>query len=373
MNKPQKTLLISTIPSPVVIEKYNVLNKKFNNNIVVFFQTKTDINRNWKNFPETTFQCEYLKNKPFRLVGKDVFSFNINPDFPKKLKQLNPDHIIIIGWDSFASYYAVWWGKKHKKRVTLWSGSTSYETSWRRTLTKPLVKWLIKRCNDFISYGTRSSEYLAFLGADKNKIQPFYNTVDVNYFQGKIQMSKQKINEIKASLGINTKHILMFNGQLIERKGIFELLEGFRLYKKNNSDISLLIVGTGKEEEKIKSIIQKHKISDIYFTGFVQYEKLPKYYVISDVFILPSHEEVWGLVINEAMACGLPVISNIAVGATADLIQHGKNGYIMQKCSGMEIKKAIEYIVKNNLIEKNNSKEIIKDYTLENNIRNLQI
>lgn len=368
-----KTLLISTIPTPVVIERYNVINQKLHNNLVVFFQTKTDLNRNWKNFPQPIFECKYLKNRPLRLVGKDVFSFNINPDFPKELKKLNPKQVILGGWDNFASYYAAWWCKKNNVKLTLWSGSTLYEKSWRRTLTKPPVKWLIRRCDDFISYGTRASEYLISLGAKKNKIQPFYNTVDIAYFQKSTQLNLEQKNKIKKNLGIKTKHVLMFNGQLIERKGIYELIDGFQLYQKTNTDISLLIVGSGREEEKIKQIIQANKIKNIFFSGFIQYNQLPQYYAISDLFILPSHEEVWGLVINEAMSCGLPIITNHAVGASVDLVKHGQNGYIMPKCTGEEIKNGIEFIFKNNLIKENNSTEIIQKFSLEKNINNLNL
>lgn len=240
----KKTLLIDSIITPYIVPRYNAIQEKIDGNFTVWFQSFTDVNRKWTNFPETYFQYDFLKDKPIRLVGKDISTFHINYEFPKKLQELNPDHIIICGWDSFASLYAVLWARKNKKKLTLWAGSTKYETSWRRTLTLPYVKWIIRNCTDFISYGTRATEYFVSLGANKAKIQSFYNTVDIDFFSQNAEKLRPQKEEIKKKYDIKTKYVLLFVGQLIKRKGIYEILNGFAEFQKTHPDISLVFAGS---------------------------------------------------------------------------------------------------------------------------------
>lgn len=366
-------LLIDSVITPYIIPRYNAIQKKLDWKLIVWFQSFTDINRKRKTFPKTEFEYEFLKDKPFRLVWKDIFTFHINYDFPKKLKKLDPDHIIIIWRDSFASLYAVLRAKRHKKRITLRAWSTKYEKSRRRMITSHYVRWFVKYCDDYISYGTRATEYLVSLWAKKDKIQPFYNTVDIEYF--KKESDKYKINKekIKKQLWIHTKYVLMFNGQLIERKWIWEMIDGFYLFQKEHKDISLLIIGSGQEEQKIKDYIQEKNIKNVFFTGYVQIDELPKYYAISDIFTLPSREEVWWLVINEAMACGLPVITTYEVWASVDLLKEWKNGYIMKENSAGEFKKWLKYIFDKDLINSNTSLDIISKFTLENILKHIKL
>ncbi len=363
-----KTLLVDTIITPYIVPRYNALAKKLGGNLTVWFQSFTDVNRKWKVFPEVTFPMEFLKDTPIRLIGKDIFTFHINREYPKKLSEFNPDHIIIVGWDSFVSLYSVIWAKRHKKRLTLWAWSTVYETSWRRTLTLPYVKWLVRNCSDYISYGTRSSEYLIALWAKKDNIQPFYNTVDVSYFTQNAQKYRKEKEIIKKHLWIKTTFVLMFNGQIIERKWVWEMLLGYEQFKKSHGDISLVIVWSGQEEEKLKNTIKDRGIQDVFFTGYVQLDELPKYYAIADIFTLPSREEVWWLVINEAMACGLPILTAYQVGASADLVQEGKNGYIMKENTSEEFARGLFFIFEKNLITTNTSLQIIEEYSIENNM-----
>lgn len=364
-------LIIDTIITPYSVAKYNAINKKLNGNLIVFFLCKTDINRNWKEFPNIEFRHEFLEDFPIRLKGSDITTFHFNPTILKRLKSLKPKHITVCGWDSFAYYYALYWAKKNNISFTLWSGSTKYEKSWRRTVTKPLVKWMIKNSNDFIAYGTRAKKYLMELGADSKKIQLFYNTVDIDFFKRECNKLKQSKDEIKKKLGINTKFVLIYNGQLIKRKGIYQLIEGFRVFQKDFKDISLIIVGNGKEESELKKIIKNYSIPNIFFIGFVQFPEIPKFYSIADIFILPSKEEVWGLVANEAMACGLPVVVSDKCGCAEDLVWAGKNGYILKNITPPEIVDGLKYIFSNNLQERNNSLEIIENYKLDKIIKNI--
>ncbi|EKE26183.1 MAG: glycosyl transferase group 1 [uncultured bacterium (gcode 4)] len=367
----KKTLLIDTVLSPYAITRFNAIKDKIDGEFHVWFQSFTDINRKWTSFPKMNFEHDFLRNVPLRLKWKDIFTFNINYEYPKKIKKLNPDHIIILWWDSFTSLYSVIWAKKNRKRLTLWSGSTKFEKSWKRIITLPYVKWLIKSCDDYISYWTRATEYLISLWAEKSKIQEFYNTVDVEYFTDKSDKYKKNKEIIKWELWISTKYVLMFNGQLIERKWIWEMIDGYDRFQKEKVDISLIIVGSGQEEEKLKKYIENNEIKNVHFTWFVQFDELPKFYAISDIFTLPSREEVWWLVINEAMSFWLPIITSFRVWASVDLVKELKNWYIMKENTINEFYNWLKFIFNNNLINKNKSIEIIKQFSIKKILENI--
>ena len=371
----KKVLILHNIISPIRVHLFNELNAYYQaqeTSFKVVFLSVTDKNRDWKINMDMNFNYEILSNIPLRVGKKDLFTFFINPDILKIIKKENPTAIISFGWDNWATYIANWWCKKNNRKFILWAGSTAFEKSWRRTITRPLIKFLIKKTHHFIVYGTRAKKYLISLGAPGNSITIIYNSVDIDYFKNRsTQLSTHDKQNLKNKLNITTKKVIIFSGQLIERKGVFELLAGFKEYQKIDTDISLLIVGNGQEKEKMKNIIKMENIKNVIFAGFVQYCDLYKYYSISNLLIAPSREEVWGLVINEAMACGLPVITTNETGASVDLIQNGKNGYIIKSNCSNCIAKSIKNIFINNLDNKNNSWSTIQKTKIAKNITKL--
>lgn len=374
MHKTKKIIVLHNYITPVRNYYFNYLNDFFvkkGADFKVIFLSHSDKNRNWKEFNTLSFNYEVLKNFAIRVGSKDLFTFFINLNIADKLKKENPDIVICAGWDHFAAYYANYWCRKNNKKFILWSGSTAYEKSWRRTLFNPLVKYLVKRTQYFLAYGTRAKKYLEKLGGASKQIQILWNTCDLKSFS--TYAKNHKKSDLKRELSLENKIVLLFNGQLIERKGVFELLESYKQLSQKHENLALIIIGKGQEQENMKQYIEENNLQNVQLLGHINYQELPKYYTLADVFILPSHEEVWGLVINEAMACGLPIVTNHAVGASVDLVKHGQNGYIMQKCTRQEISNGVEFILENNLIQKNQSSIIIQEFNLEKNINNLKI
>jgi len=373
----KKVIIINNIISPLRVFLYNKLNKHFNSKgwkLKVIFLSETDKNRNWEKSAGIEFEYEVLNNFAIRTHEKDLNTFFINLKIINVLRRENPDKIICFGWDHFAAYAANQWARKNAKEFILWSGSTKYEKSWRRVVTKPLVRWLVKNSSGFIAYGTRAREYLIFLGADPEKIGIFYNPVDIDYFKDKSkEFDIRDRNKLKSKIGINTSKTIVFSGRLIEMKGVFDMLYGFKSYQQDDPDVSLLVMGKGPDKGKMVSIIHSERIKNVFFVDFIQYDDLYKYYSISNLLLFPSHQDIWGLVVNEAMACGLPVITTNETGASVDLVQEGKNGYIIKSNCPRCIAKGISSIFNNNLDKKNNSWDIVQKTRVEDNLMNLKI
>jgi len=372
-----KIIILHNIISPIRVFLFNKLSEYYEKKgikLKVIFLSVSDKNRNWKTDSDINFDYEILDNFAIRIAGKDLNTFFVNFGIVKTLKRENPHRVISFGWDNYAAYAANWWCRKNNKKFILWSGSTKYEQSWRRTLLRPLVKYLIKQTNGFIAYGTRSKEYLVSLGAPREKIQIFYNAVNIDYFKEKSEnFSKKEKFRLKEKLGVKTKKNILFSGRLIKMKGIFEMVDGFKKYQKIDSDISLLIMGVGPDKIKLEKYIKKEKIKNVFFLNFIQYKSLYKYYAISDLLLFPSRQDIWGLTINEALTCELPIVTTEKVGASVDLVESGKNGYIIKSNNSKGIASAIEKIFENNLDKNNNSWEIVQKTRVKNNLNKLNL
>jgi len=370
--KKKKIAILHNIISPHVIPLFEKLGRQKDIEVKIFFCSESETNRIWRTDVEKKFNYKILPKFAIEFRGEDLFTYFINPTVLFELIKYNPDIVITAGWDIFAYQIAFFYAKIFRKKFVLWSGSTKYEPSWRRALSMPLVKLIVAGSDAYIAYGTRAREYLISLGAEPEKISISYNTTDINFFENEVdKWRKQKI-KIKKELGINTSKVVLYVGQLIERKGVRYLIEAFGRLKRDLKDVSLLIVGYGPQESELKELVKKRKISDIIFTGGAEWRKTPKYYAISDIFVLPSLEEVWGLVINEAMTSRMPIITTDKVGASVDLVKNGENGYVIKSGNIDELYKVMEKIIKNSRLltrmgEK--SQDLIKNFGPDNAVR----
>lgn len=303
--------------------------------------------------------------------GRDLFTYFVNPTFPFRLIREHYDVVISAGWLDFACQTAFFISKITGKPYIMWSESTIYEPSRLRSVSLPLVKLIVRHSDACIATGKRSKEYFIHLGADKKRIFTALYAVDINHFRQVSQLTKKEKFEMKRSLGIKTEKVILYVGQLIERKGVKYLVEAHNQLRKEYDNVSLLILGYGYQKRELKKLCQSHNIPDVYFVDHVEIGEMPKFYGIADLFVLPSRQDTWGLVLNEAMACGLPVITTNKVGASVDLVREGVNGYIVAEENPAELYMAIKKIViDSSLWEKmgQESSMIIQQFDIDNEV-----
>jgi len=157
-------------------------------------------------------------------------------------------------------------------------------------------------------------------------------------------------------------------GRFSEEKNIFFMLDVFKKAVGSNQGWGLILVGNGPQKADIESYIQKNNITNIFLAGFKQKEDIPQFFAISDVLVLPSISEPWGLVVNEAMAAGLPVLLSKKCGCYPDIVCDGINGFSFDPYD-----KDALYIQMKEIVEGKYdlgkmgaaSLKIIKDYTPE--------
>jgi glycosyltransferase involved in cell wall biosynthesis len=191
----------------------------------------------------------------------------------------------------------------------------------------PLVRTLVRGSSSWIAYGTRARDYLVQLGAAPERVFIAYNTVDVDWFRARADELRNRRSELRRELGLADRPVVLYVGQLIARKGVRDLLIAFETLAPRCDGMQLVLVGYGPLEHELRERVLRGQLERVHFAGHVPIPDLPRYYAAADVLVLPSHEEVWGLVLNEAAASGLPLVATNVVGASPDLIEPGVNGF----------------------------------------------
>jgi glycosyltransferase involved in cell wall biosynthesis len=174
--------------------------------------------------------------------------------------------------------------------------------------------------------GVRSFDYFASLGVPRNRIWRGASVVDNDHFCKGSKEAKERETELRKKYGLPEKYFLCV-ARLSPEKNLVRLLLAFDLYLRHGGNWHLVIVGSGPHSEILRSMALTRALDEVHFVGWQQYSELPVYYGLASVFILPSISEPWGLVVNEAMAAGLPVLVSRQAGCVPELVWRGINGY----------------------------------------------
>ena len=242
----------------------------------------------------------------------------------RAIAKVRPDVLITEGYFQWTPLVLLY-GIMH--RVPVYMG---YErTCWTERNTGRLKTWQRKLFNrrfaGFLVNGSETRKYLMGIGVPENRIFVGGMSADSAYL-------KEQVNRLRAKgipsggLGRYPGLTFLFSGVVAERKGVTHLLDAWRTHVKDYPDDRLLIVGDGNQLAMCKSI--SDDMPTVRFVGRVPYEEMPRYYAMADVYILPTIEDNWSLVIPEAMACGLPVATSIYNGCYPELVQEGVNGFV---------------------------------------------
>lgn len=321
--KKTRILLFHNIISPHTEVVFQHLAK--HTRLHVAYCAVNESNRSW-NIKPFGYLYTILPSIKLEFSGRDLFTLILNKHTTKVIEEVRPDIVVISGWDLPTYWQAAFYCLRHHIPYVLWAGSTRHEKSIKRTLTTPMVKLLVKSASAWFSYGTRSKEYLQIMGADPARTHVIFNGFDYKYFN--VVLSDRDRTSLLSKLGIPSRsRIVIFFGQLIDRKNPLLLLKAFEKINKESPNAWLLLVGKGYLSDEIQSTIDEQKLKNVTLVESDDDEIVRKYLAASSLLVLPSKEEVWGLAVNEAMATGLPVIASDVVGSSTDLIRAGKTGF----------------------------------------------
>jgi len=242
------------------------------------------------------------------------------------LNRLNPATVLVPGYYNAPALAAALWSRWKRRRAVLMTEST--EADHRRIWWKELLKQtLIRLLFDWaITGGKAHRRYLERLGFRAERMARFYDVIDNDFFRRSAQADRMRYRAHDFGL---PDRFFLFVGRLAEEKNVEGLLTAYLNYRRGGGTKSLVLVGGGPLEARLRQRASESAFSsDIYFEGLKNSRELSPYYAFADCFLLPSTREPWGLVVNEAMAAGLPVLVSKACGCAEDLVTEGKNGFL---------------------------------------------
>lgn len=282
--------------------------------------------------------------------------------FLRTIKKYKPDVLITEGffqWTPMVILYSL----LYKTPVFM-----GYERTMHTERNCNLLKKIHRKLTDkfitgYLVNGIETEKYLLSLGVKPNKIKIGGMSADgANLSKDVTLLRKNKIDSYHTDLkGIN----FLFVGQVVKRKGIKELLSVWGNHIAEYPEDTLTIVGAGDLYEPLKN--KYSHLNSVRMTGRIEYKNVVKYYAQADVFILPTLEDNWSLVIPEAMACGLPVSTTIYNGCHQELIKEGINGFVFDSLNKESILNVLKKFHSCDLKAMGeHSKEIEKNYNTEN-------
>ena len=366
----RRVLILSEIISPYRIPVFNALAQSEGVELHVVFLSETDASlRQWRVYKdEVRFSYEVLPSARFR-AGKS--NLLLNWKLRSCLEKFAPEAIICGGYNYVASWETLWWANRHDVEVILWSESNRRDARAGLAWVESLKTYFLSHCDRFVVPGKASGEYLQSLGSPEQNISIAPNAVDNDWFRGQAESIRQRASEFRARLALPSR-FLVFVGRLVPEKGVFDLLDAYaRLAEGVQSSgiqlkVGLVFAGDGPSRAELERRARRIHSGNVCFPGFLHREDLAGLYGCAEGLVLPTHSDAWGLVVNEAMACGLPVIVTSVAGCSTDLVDDGWNGYVVPPRNPEKLREAIDSLVQDSQLRQKmgaRSLERIRDYS----------
>lgn len=345
-----KVVIITNIPVPYRLPIYEKINRDQTIDLTVFFCAKNESNRLW-NLELPKFKHLFLKENV--KAKKDGFNFVYNNiDVWLELKKIDPDVVITTGFNPthlYAWFYTKLYNKKHIPMTDGWIGSEK-----KLSFIHKLVRKVVFKTSN------------AFIGASKNSLELYksYGIVEEKLFQSHLCIDNKYFDNQQSFL--DRKYDLMFSGHLSERKLPFLFTKIAEKVSKKISDLNILILGDGPLKKGFLEQLDKTAIN-YHYAGFVSQEELPAYYSSAKIFLFTTQHDAWGIVVNEAMASGTPVITTPFAGVINDLLIDKTNGYILDIDSDLWAEKSIDILNDSTLWEElsQNAKKSVKAFNFD--------
>ena len=263
-----------------------------------------------------------------RETHQDIHRRDIQARLIPTLEAIAPDAIAVNGWAVAEARAAIDWCDGGRRAAAIVMSETKADDA-PRVWWKELVKrQMLKKCSAALVGGAVQADYLVGLGMPRDRIEFGYDVVDNHYFAQGAAAARADAIRLRARLGLPERYFFACV-RFIKRKNIDGLLRAYAVYRRQSLSApwGLVIAGSGEEKRSYDALVRDLSIDGVTWPGFIQYGSLPLYYGLAGAFVHPAYAEPWGLVVNEALASGLPVIVSRTVGARYELVDEGQNGF----------------------------------------------
>ena len=352
--KNKRVLYLTNIPSPYRVEFFNELTKYMD--VTVAFELRNAKNRDeaWQSGENYKFKAVFMKP----LITRTESAYC--PEVFKLLKEFKNDIIVVGGYATPTGMAAILYLKA--KKIPFYLNCDGGFIGDDSLFKKKVKTFFIGSATYYLSTGVGADKYLMHYGVKKERIYHYsFSSLREEDIEEAVKKRDEKVS-LRNKIGLAEKNIIVFVGSFIHRKGIDILLKACT----NMEDTAVVLIG-GSDISAYKDMVSEKLKEHIYPVGFKNKEEMKKYYQAADLMVLPTREDIWGLVINEAMAQGLPAVTTNRCLAGLTLVKNGENGYTVP-VEGVEVlKQAIEKVFDGDNASEfgRKSLEKIRNYTIE--------
>lgn len=346
-----KILILGSFPAPYRVEVFNGIASQYDADI--FFYTDKDQNR----------------SKDYFVKKERYFVLSCSDDkriFNECLKNLRR-YKLVIAYDWYLPFavkvelMCIFYNIPYI--INCDGAFLSDKVSLKKSIKECFKSFFVKRAAKCWASGNYAKKYfLHYKAMECNIVKHNFTSLHTEDILT-APVKKFEKDELKKELGLSNKKMVLSIGQFIYRKGFDVLLKA---WENMDNDFQLVIIGGGEEKDNYLHLIREHNLQNVKLIDFKPKADIFKYYMASDIFVLPTREDIWGLVINEAMACGLPIVATNKCIAAMELIKG--NGIIVDPDSTEQLKNAIYKILTDEKLYlefANNSVRLIQGNTVD--------
>jgi glycosyltransferase involved in cell wall biosynthesis len=327
--RPLRVAWVGGEPTPTRVPHLQALAARPEVELSVVYSTQTYQQRTWSvRHPE----ARVLRGWSLPTTRILHHDYPVTPGIWRFLDRGEFDLVVIAGWAVFAAQAAIAWCRLHGVPYVLNAENHFREPRprWVELVKRMVLRHVVPQAAGMLVSGTLAREHALHYGARADRVIVFPNTPDVPVFAARADAARARRDDTRAHLGIDPEEVVVLQvGRLIPVKGLDVLVHAVaRARAQTAIAVRLVLAGEGPEQEVLQRLAVAEHVP-LTLTGQLEGDSLIDAYVAADVFALLSRRETWGIVVNEAMACSLPLVLSSAVGASGDLLEQEVNGFLV--------------------------------------------
>jgi glycosyltransferase involved in cell wall biosynthesis len=293
------------------------------------------------------YRSRFLGRRAGTRTPRGFFSL-VAPEIWSEVRSGQYDAVWLHGYNYAASVLA-FLAAKSKGLPVLMRGETHIALSrpgWKRLVRDRILSLAYRFVDRFLAIGTSNRLYYRSLGVPPERIFDVPYTVDNDRFIAAGSLTAEERRKVREQYGLPQQEpVILYASKFMRRKHPDSVVRAAAILRDRGQKATLLMIGTGEMEGELRDLVRSSNLTNVIFGGFVNQADLPRVYGASDIFVLPSTDEPWGLIVNEVMCAGLPVVVGSRVGCVADLVREGINGRCVEAGDDESLARALEELV----------------------------
>jgi glycosyltransferase involved in cell wall biosynthesis len=325
---PLRVTVVSPEPTPYRSPLFDRVAARDEVDLTVVYAGHTVAGRTWR--VEPRHRSVVLRGARLPLASRLVHhDYPVTPGIWRELERSRPDVVVVSGWSTFAAQAALVWCRVRRVPYVLLvvSHDAGPRPGWRAAVRGAVVPRLLRAAAAVLVVGTLARRSVVAQGARPERVRLFANTIDVEAFAERAGGLASRHGELRSALGLVPGDVAVLSvARLAPEKRHDVLLRA--VAEAGDPRLVPVLVGDGPERGRLELLARRLGVR-LLLAGDLPWERVVEAYVAADVFALVSERETWGVVVNEAAACGLPLVLSDRVGAAPDLLRDGENGVLV--------------------------------------------